>query len=976
MKEKCKYSCFLLGLGLALLTGTTHGQGGVGLSFLKIGIGARQAGMGGVFTGVGDDIYTLYWNPGGLGHLRRWQWSADYNQWFNDIYQTSITGVKQFRVLGSRKASLGLGCTYIGMPPWDATGGKEDPVSASHFVANVSLGQRLDWISRALAVGVNLKGIESRLASYSAIGIATDIGILLKSDRFELNSLGLGIFDYGIVSLGAAVFHVGNQMKFDVEASSLPRTWRTGISLRMGRYRGWNLLLASDFIGVKHRDWVVGFGAEVWWRDVLGMRLGYRANRKDLGDFSFGFGFRWDDVINSLFGLPTRFGDAFELNLADVSYGEALHQTYRGSISHYSVAPEPFDLEEPVVVSSQVLGESSHVTLNWEKAMDPDPFDQVSYLIMVDKNRSKVEQAIKQVEKNMSVFLGSSSFSNSLLVSELLSSTSYVTPIIEGGVYYWAVAAYDLDQHARLAKRGKQHVDQFIVSTPDLLVREVIFIPNPWITTTPEQGTLYFVIANEGNGPSDSCRFAVEDVFFKKSETKDTLRQQLLVTDIPGMAPGEATTLKIPWTTEYQGLHFINTIVDPGFQVKEINKKNNLRIDPIVSIPKGEILAPDSIEVMATEYDSTEIPVVPEVYFDPHSSQIDDIYYIDREIFPSILGTLAERLRNNSGIILKVMGSIDALSGEKDSVLADERAENVKFQLISLGVPANQVVVLRNHPQKVLGRRRRPTNPQDAEWIMEQNRVVTFEVNKKDEVKIFKPIKVAVDTSMRDSVQFSIRILTSAGIRNWELEIEPGSIEVNKTNLGGRDRLWGDFAWDGTDQDGNLVFRNHWYRYSLFLTDTLDRTFKTQTDSIYLREKRTVWKREVFSATKFARVEPVYQFYWDRLIGIAKELGSDPTFRLRFEGNACAIGPSHVNDRLSYRRALRFTEVFMDRLRKTLPDQYEIVKRRISKPVGFGERDPLRLKLRGQKKILLGDNNSPVGRYLNRRIMVLLYREH
>jgi hypothetical protein len=47
-------------------SGISHAQDGIGFPFLKIGIGARQAGMGEVFTGVGDDLYTLFWNPGGL----------------------------------------------------------------------------------------------------------------------------------------------------------------------------------------------------------------------------------------------------------------------------------------------------------------------------------------------------------------------------------------------------------------------------------------------------------------------------------------------------------------------------------------------------------------------------------------------------------------------------------------------------------------------------------------------------------------------------------------------------------------------------------------------------------------------------------------------------------------------------------------------------------------------------------------------
>ena len=84
MKKKIRYNLLLwLILFLPIIV---FADGGIGLPFLKMGVGPRQAGMGGVVTGVGDDIYTLYWNPGGLGHIRQWQWSVAYNKWFEDIF--------------------------------------------------------------------------------------------------------------------------------------------------------------------------------------------------------------------------------------------------------------------------------------------------------------------------------------------------------------------------------------------------------------------------------------------------------------------------------------------------------------------------------------------------------------------------------------------------------------------------------------------------------------------------------------------------------------------------------------------------------------------------------------------------------------------------------------------------------------------------------------------------------------------------
>ena len=182
--------------------------------------------------------------------------------------------------------------------------------------------------------------------------------------------------------------------------------------------------------------------------------------------------------------------------------------------------------------------------------------------------------------------------------------------------------------------------------------------------------------------------------------------------------------------------------------------------------------------------------------------------------------------------------------------------------------------------------------------------------------------------------------------------------------------------WDGTGISKNeLVPRNRWYQYRLTLTDTLNRTFQTYADSVYLNQKRTIRRREIFGAAKFAKVEPVYKFYWDRLMELADELAQNPKLRITFEGHACAVGSDMNNLLLSQKRARRFSNAFRERVRSAYPNRYSSILRRIEMPVGFGEKEPLRVQLKGQRNTLLGDNESPVGRYLNRRIMVLLYTE-
>jgi hypothetical protein len=405
----------------------------------------------------------------------------------------------------------------------------------------------------------------------------------------------------------------------------------------------------------------------------------------------------------------------------------------------------------------------------------------------------------------------------------------------------------------------------------------------------------------------------------------------------------------------------IRDTADADSLVLESQEKNNGREETFVTIPKGRIAVPDTVEVMMTGYSSIEVPLVPEVYFDANSSETPETYSSDGGVFPSLLPTLARRLNENPDVTLRVFGSIDALSGETDPALADGRAEDVKAGLVRLGAPGGRIEVVTDHRDRILGRRPMPKDAQDAEWIMQQNRVVGFGVEVKDEEKIFQPYQFAVDSTMRDSVKFDAAVFSPAGIRTWELAGQTGGLELDSRRAADGDSLWGDLVWKGTDRNKVVVARNRWFKFSLLLTDDAGRTFRTLSDSVYLQEKRTIQRQEIFGAAKFAKVEPVYAFYWDRVMSVAGEMVADPY---------------RVNERLSLRRAEDFTAKFLERLKTRYPQQYEELRSRIAQPIGMGEREPLVIQLRDVGEVLLGDNRTPTGRYMNRRIAVLLYREN
>jgi hypothetical protein len=54
----------------AQLFGTTSKVATTAAQFLKIGAGARAIGMGGAYSSIASDIYSVYWNPAGIATSR------------------------------------------------------------------------------------------------------------------------------------------------------------------------------------------------------------------------------------------------------------------------------------------------------------------------------------------------------------------------------------------------------------------------------------------------------------------------------------------------------------------------------------------------------------------------------------------------------------------------------------------------------------------------------------------------------------------------------------------------------------------------------------------------------------------------------------------------------------------------------------------------------------------------------------------
>lgn len=1010
-----KAKLFLLLITLCFLMPALNiAQTRYGAKFMQIGIGARQIGMGHTFTGVGDDLYTMFWNPGGLGFIRRWQWAAGYDRWFADTYQASILYARQFHFLGSRKFTIGVGGLYFGMPDWDSTEGGRSAVSANSTMGVVSIGQRLDWlnwpasIGKYLSIGVSVKVIQSKFADYTAFGTCADFGFMINPGRFNLGKMGLGLFDYGMVSLGATLQNNNiSRLKYDQDFTDIPSSIKIGGAFSFGRHNGFSLLLAFDTGKYSDEERRNSLGAEIWWRRFIGTRLGYEMNGDNFGNFCLGFGVRLGGSSLTNWLLPGA-NNEMRLDFANTDYGDILKQTYRGNIIQYPNNPEPFGMIFP---ENFKTFNDTKIRLKWEKAEDPDPWDEVHYLLMVDTNNEDLAAAREELRQDSKRFLSSNAYKNLDLCYETTETT--LDTIAPGRLldYYWSVAALDKDGHIRIAHGSKHKERKFFVKRPDLVVQDIQLKPLKWITPRNDfrQGTLEIVIKNRGNAKSPPCDLAIwginlADISTSRAELDSLLCQGKKLPEttihfnpiqIKALPPNDSLTVTFEWNAEYIGKYRFCAKADLSDKIKdEMSEKNNVFFSTIYSIPKWDdneikIAAKKLFEVIAARYKSIEVPLVPMVFFNPGSASVKQ-EYVESDVVTDPISVVAQRLNDNRAVQVSIMGNTDPFTDPGQPQLKIDRANAVRNMFASYDVDETQLKVV---SQAKLNRKRayrKPADKTDEQRIQEENRFVELTVQHSIESQIFAPIEIPVPEIIPirkdnpDIPKFRVNVIVPAGIKSWHLIIK-NEDEIIKSitnqNFIRNNTIQGATLWRGRNNAGKLVDLDRQFQCYIEVVDGQNRSFKTETKKFFVREKVTILKEQIFALFYFAKAIPTFEFYRDRLIPIAEEFVKyNDDVRIRFEGHTCSIGSEKENLKLSLARARELTSGFLRILKKKSQNDpanynYSKLSKRVDSAVGFGESEPLILNIPGEGEKLFGNNNSPTGRNLNRRVMILFYRE-
>jgi outer membrane protein OmpA-like peptidoglycan-associated protein len=933
-----------------------------GSGYLKMLTGAREVGLSGTLTAALDHSYSFYVNPAATGFAREWQWSATYTKWISDLYNASFLYGMKIHTPWSHLTKFMVGVNYLGIPEFNnvseiTTSVPGTPISGNNLLLTASVAQPLSLISANISLGANIKYFNSELAEFKADAFIFDLGLLYRTPRYDFLKPVNGILDYIIFAGGLSITNMGNAIVFISEETPLPHTVRAGIAANIGSHHGMQFSLASDYRLVRDEDGYFTFGSEISWRQLVSLRLGYSWENNLLGNFAFGGTIRLDDrIMNSTFVGRNK---ALRLDLAANQNNDFFASPYHGSITHQPIGPERFNLLSPAY-DEKITSDS--VTLKWEVTTDPDLFDDIEHWLVVDQDSNQLASVKRMVDNNedsLLLFLKGADF----LVNQKTIQNQFVITELAAGNYFWTVLACDTDHHLRLAKMNHHEIAKFQVTAPDPRVIALDFDYSPWITEDDCQGVLRVSISNLGNRAAKNFSLLISDSLVN-SQSELNIKNFIATQTLPTIEPREVVKIELEWRTKHPGLHDIRA------EIASSKRTVNQYSQTCYTIPKGVFSTDDTVVVQENFHFIYDLPYIGKIFFDSSSAEVKASYINNWVIEPPLI-VFAKRLLENPMIKIKLQGTIDPNSDEQNINLANQRAMAVRDSLHRLGVSLDQMEIL---PGNKLEPRRVTRITTDTKWILEERRRVDITTDPEFEESLFQPLETTYVEKTILPIPFQSKIngvvpLVAARIKLTSSD-HTDSLNINEFLKSAS--LIKNIDWLLTSTD--TINIDDWLQkqvtYSLVLTDTLNRRFQVRPKDTYLEEEVSGRQRKYYILANFAQASPFYSFYWSNLLKAIPIFLEDKNILICFQGHGCAIGSDRINLVLSKQRASTFMEKFLQDIQEYYPELYDDVKQRTDLPQGFGESEPLAFKTLEGKVVFLGDNSTPLGRQMNRRVMV------
>jgi len=329
--------------------------GSTSAAFLKLGVGARAAALGGAFAAVPGDPFAIYWNPAGLAYAGPGKSVGFFhNEYFQGLGQEFLSYSAP-----AKNGGWGLGLNYFyagdglerrsGLNEADAANPISPPegeFGAYDLAFSAGYARRY---AGDYALGAAFKVIRQSVDDESGASAALDLGLLR-----EFSWRG------GAYTAGLSVQNLGPGIKFVERRYALPLIVRAGLSRRLEE-SGALLTLEADKPSDNYPS--VAVGAEYPLTGRLSLRSGYRYRQhgNELGawsGFSAGAGVAFDrltlDYAFSPFGV---LGNSHRFSL-HLRFGEPRREARAAVLAAQPGAPGHFVFQ----VSPRALTLSSRGT--------------------------------------------------------------------------------------------------------------------------------------------------------------------------------------------------------------------------------------------------------------------------------------------------------------------------------------------------------------------------------------------------------------------------------------------------------------------------------------------------------------------------------------------------------------------------------------------------------------------------------------
>ncbi|RMH73852.1 MAG: hypothetical protein D6675_01500 [Gemmatimonadetes bacterium] len=305
-----KWTIFSLMLLFSVATANAASNTGtVAAQFLKIGVGAQAAAMGGATTAHVNDPAALYWNVGALAHLNQPALYGAHTEWFAGI-QHDFIGLTL--PIGANNI---LGLSLIALTTGDieqTTLSQQDGTGIFYDVADIALGiSAARQLTDRFSVGVTGKYVRQTVWNESAATFAFDIGALMITDLHGMR-LGMQFSNLsGDLKLNGSDLLAGDGTQQVTESYALPVRFQFGIALDVVGHNmpeaPHRLTVAIDGTHPGDGAETLHLGLEYAHKTWLFLRSGYVINH-DTADVSFGGGVRWS-LAQTPFQLDYAYAD-------------------------------------------------------------------------------------------------------------------------------------------------------------------------------------------------------------------------------------------------------------------------------------------------------------------------------------------------------------------------------------------------------------------------------------------------------------------------------------------------------------------------------------------------------------------------------------------------------------------------------------------------------------------------------------------